>query len=658
MITTSSMAAGRSARPGGRPAVTFRTAGGVQISDTTAGVVRFAIRAGGLTFMLTRSRWLLASLVLLAPLSGVADAQLKRPRADITNFVGSDAVPAGGDVRVALRATLPETLHVQSNAPRDPTLIATVLTIDAPAGVDVKEIVYPKAIEFRQVGQPEPLDVFGHEFVIGVRLAVAASVPAGDLLVPARLRYQACDAQMCFAPVTADVPWTLRVVPAGARVAATHADVFAQVAFGKGTAPAATVTAPAAPARTPVAPPPAPATPAAGTSSGAAPIEAGGPGGDGLSTLDRFEIVASTGGYLASEDFIQFLRDAEGGVRRQGMLEGKGLIAMLLIVLVGGLALNLTPCVLPMIPINLAIIGAGANAGSRGRGFALGSAYGAAMALVYGVLGVVVILTAGSFGTINASPWFNLVIAIVFVALALAMFDVFQIDFSRFSGNVGADGAARGSLALAFTMGAVAALLAGACVAPVVIQVVLFSSDLYAKGHTLALALPFVLGLGMAAPWPLAGAGIAALPRPGAWMTRVKQAFGILILATAAYYGYLAYTLFANRWVEASAVTSSVEEKLKAGWHSSLASGLAAAQREGKPAMIDLWATWCKNCLTMDQTTFDDPAVKAALDGYVKIKVQAEDPEEPSTRAVMQRFKAVGLPTYVIVRPKAAGGVS
>ena len=97
------------------------------------------------------------------------------------------------------------------------------------------------------------------------------------------------------------------------------------------------------------------------------------------------------------------------------------------------------------------------------------------------MLGLVVVLTASTFGTINASPWFNLGIAVLFVALALAMFDVFEIDFSRFSGSVGA-GAGRGTFTLAFTMGAVAALLAGACVAPVVIQVVLFASNLYATG--------------------------------------------------------------------------------------------------------------------------------------------------------------------------------
>jgi thiol:disulfide interchange protein len=273
------------------------------------------------------------------------------------------------------------------------------------------------------------------------------------------------------------------------------------------------------------------------------------------------------------------------------------------------------------------------------------------MAFVYGVLGLVVILTAGTFGTINASPWFNLGIALLFVVLGLAMFDLIAIDFSRFSSRLNIGGG-RGSVMAAFGMGAVAALLAGACVAPVVIQVVLFSSDLYARGTTIALALPFVLGVGMAIPWPLAGAGMSALPKPGAWMVRVKQVLGVVILATATYYGYQAYGLFANRWVDPAAVESSVQDMLKAGWYSSMSAGLDAAKREQKPVLVDLWATWCKNCLVMDNTTLKDPGVTAALDGYVKIKYQAEDPDSEPAKSIMQRFEAVGLPAYVILRQK------
>jgi thiol:disulfide interchange protein len=190
-------------------------------------------------------------------------------------------------------------------------------------------------------------------------------------------------------------------------------------------------------------------------------------------------------------------------------------------------------------------------------------------------------------------------------------------------------------------------------VAPVVIQVVLFSGNLYAAGTPVALALPFVLGLGMAIPWPIAGAGLSALPKPGLWMERVKQAFGVFILATAAYYGYEAYSLFANRWVDPAAVSSSVEEQLKAGWHASLANGLETAKRENKPVLIDMWATWCKNCLTMDRTTLASAEVQSALSAYVKIKYQAEDPDSQPAKGVLQRFSAPGLPAYAILRPKS-----
>ena len=92
------------------------------------------------------------------------------------------------------------------------------------------------------------------------------------------------------------------------------------------------------------------------------------------STISRSqEPTADTWG---TRDFLEFIRNAEAGVTTGGMFEGRGPLAILLLVLLGGLALNLTPCVLPMIPINLAIIGAGAQAQSRGRGFLLGSAYG------------------------------------------------------------------------------------------------------------------------------------------------------------------------------------------------------------------------------------------------------------------------------------------
>lgn len=556
-----------------------------------------------------------------------AQTPAKRPGvAELAVSPASVDVQPGGSARVAISVRLPEGFHMNSDKPRDENLIPITVAMEAVPTVASAQVAFPAAVDLKQEGEPVPLRVFEREFTIGVQFTVAADAATGVHRVPLRVRYQACDEKQCYLPITAPLEASLTV----SAMAAPDAPLAAIASLSFVNAAAVPIVAPRS-----VAAPAAATTPT-----------------DAMVMLDGFEVRGTDGGYLAAAAFTKFVQDAKAGVAQKGLFEGRGPLAILLIVFLGGLALNLTPCVLPMIPVNLAIIGAGSQGGSRSRGLLLGSVYGAAMALVYGVLGLIVILSAQTFGTINASPWFNLGIAVLFVALALAMFDVFEIDFSKYSANVGT-GSSRGSVMLAFSMGGVAALLAGACVAPVVIQVVLFSTNLYSAGTTAALALPFVLGLGMAAPWPFAGAGISALPKPGAWMVRVKQGFGVVILLTSAYYAYTAYGIFRDRNVDPAQVASSVDELLKEGWHADLAEGLAVAKRENKPVLIDMWATWCKNCLTMDKTTLVDPSVKTALDGFVKIKFQAEVPDESPAREVMQRFGAVGLPTYVVLTPKS-----
>ena len=558
-----------------------------------------------------------------------AAAQPGRISIEIAAVAEADVAHAGSVHRVALDARLQPAgtgLHVNSNEPLEDFLIPTVLTVEPPDGINVAGLAWPEPIMLEQQGADKPLAVYEENFAIGLALAIDPDVAPGDYEVPAALRYQACDDRMCYIPATERLAFHVRVAPdeqARSFAGSDRFDRMAFIAFDAGDPPG---TAPATATEDPV------------------------DESDVLARLDRFTVAGTTGGYLDEEQFIEFIRRAEAGEVEQGWFEGRGPLAILALILIGGLALNLTPCVLPMIPINLAIIGAGARAGSRLRGFSLGSAYGLAMALVYGVLGLVVILTAGTFGTINASPWFNLGIALLFVALALAMFDVFTIDFSRFQGRFTGDSTGRGSFLLAFGMGGVAALLAGACVAPVVIQVIVFSSNLYGTGTTVALALPFVLGLGMAIPWPIAGAGLTFMPKPGPWMVRVKHAFGVFILGTALYYGYLSYGLFSQRWVDPELVAESVQELVSEGWYPSLAQGLAAAAAEGKPVLVDVWATWCKNCLTMDRTTLKAAGVQAALDDYVKIKFQAEDLGVPPARQVMERFEAIGLPAYAILQ--------
>jgi thioredoxin:protein disulfide reductase len=567
-------------------------------------------------------------LALLAAIVLPVAAQMPGGGVTVQPVAEKASVAAGETLRLALLVKVPAGLHLQADRPRDKTVIPSRLAIKTPAGVVFADVTFPPSTTFRLIGFDEPLDVFGGDFVVGASVAIDKAHRPGSVTLPGTFRYQACDDTTCFNPVTVETSWTFDVVPAGQTVAASpHTELFRGIDFTRAYPPA-TPSAPAVTAKLP------------GDE-------------DVLALFDRFTILG-TKEYSTPAEFIEFINNAEAGVKPRGLLEGRGPIAVLAIVFIGGLALNLTPCVLPMIPINLAIIGAGAKSGRRGRGFLLGSAYGSAMAVVYGVLGLIVILTAGTFGAINASAWFNFAIAALFVFLGLAMFDVVSLDFSRFSSGIRFNEASRGTVLLAFGMGAVAALLAGACVAPVVVQVVVFASDLYARGDSAALALPFVLGLGMALPWPIAGAGLAALPKPGAWMVRVKQAMGVFILATAAYYAWIGYGIVSARWVDPKDVRAGVEEQLKAGWHASLADGLRAAERDNTLVLVDFWASWCKNCLVMDRTTLKDPDVLTKLTRYTKIKFQAEDLGTSPARELMQRVGGVGLPTYVILRPAAS----
>lgn len=358
------------------------------------------------------------------------------------------------------------------------------------------------------------------------------------------------------------------------------------------------------------------------------------------------------GGYLTSAELLAFLDGAEGVARAPsesglarflrdplGYFRAHGWVLTLLLVLLGGVLLNLTPCVLPMMPVNLAIIGAGE--GTSGRGFLLGSAYGAGMVVAYGGMGWGVLRSGLFFGALQASPWFSLSMALIFALLALALFDVFAIDVARL---VGASGSGRRQgLLPALAAGALSALLAGACVAPVVLAVLLLAGSLHAAGVKGAQFLPFVLGLGMALPWPFAGAGLSVLPHPGRWMVRVKQAFGVFLAVLSLYYGALAAEGFLSDGRAARA--GSILAGDRAAWEEQL----AQAKREGKPVFVDFWATWCKNCTAMEKTTFASERVQARLAKYVVVHVQAEHPEREPAKGMLQAFGVRGLPGFAVL---------
>lgn len=372
--------------------------------------------------------------------------------------------------------------------------------------------------------------------------------------------------------------------------------------------------------------------------------------------LDEFVMTDIAAGYLKSKDFISFAENAKtADGSSANKFAGMSIWLILLLIIVGGIALNLTPCVLPMMPITIAVLGAGTQAESKGKGFVIGGLYGIGMMLAYGALGLIVVLTGSRFGAINSSPVFNLIIAIIFIILALAMFDVFPIDFTKFqSGKMTGKKTGKGKYITIFVLGVIAAVLAGACVAPVLISVILYSVTLYTSGNPAGLLLPFLLGLGMALPWPFVGAGLSILPKPGKWMKWIKIIFGVIILVIALYYGYTAIHIFSSQAQDTEHVVENTAEDTDSDlyWTPSIMEGLDRAKEEGKPVLIDFWATWCKNCLAMEATTFRDDKVEEVLKDFVLIRYQAEDLKKSPTKEILDYYDVLGLPSYVVLIPK------
>ena len=382
--------------------------------------------------------------------------------------------------------------------------------------------------------------------------------------------------------------------------------------------------------------------------------------GDGKATGSQAAVTRSAFGYMRPPELLAFMR----GEGESTPFADRSAFIVILLVLLGGLVANLTPCVLPLVPVNVAIL-LGRAESTRTSRLLRGLAYGGGMAAAYGALGLAAAFGGMAFGAVQSSPWFNMAVAAVFVVLGLGMLDVFNIDASvvwrRFfskgrSVSAPRPTAARG-LGSAFLLGAGAAVLAGACVQPILLATLVYTADGFAAGRLWTISLPFVLGAGMGLPWLFVAAGLSVLPRPGAWMVWVKRGFAVVIFAMAVWYAYLAWIGFHPQGLTPSTGSDPTSQGLTpetkgqtfeatpATWGQTLVSARAA----GKPVFVDIWATWCKNCLAMEKSTFKDPEVIKELSKFSVIKLQAEDMAELSKVPELKELDIKGIPAFIIL---------
>ena len=382
---------------------------------------------------------------------------------------------------------------------------------------------------------------------------------------------------------------------------------------------------------------------------------------------------------------------------------GKSLLATILLVFLGGLALNLTPCVYPMIPITITYFGGQAQ-GKKGSLIAHSVVYVLGMAVTYSILGVVAAMSGGLFGAANQYPPVLIGIALVMVALALSLFDVYELRMPQFLNRL-AGNSKKGFLGT-LLMGLTVGIVAAPCIGPFVLGLLTYVGN---KGSVLlGFALFFVLALGLGVPFLFLGAfsgSIQRLPRSGAWMVWVRKIFGFILLAMAVYFvkplfpSGLAYYLTVAMimllagiymaWIDTvagsgrifayvrnavgicffavalySAITGLEEGVGKARisstaeapgdaiqWHPYSESMLSVAMKEAKPIFIDFYADWCAPCKELDEKTYSTPEVVARSRDFVMLKVDLTSADDPQAEMLRKKYQARGVPTLVFLTP-------
>lgn len=364
-------------------------------------------------------------------------------------------------------------------------------------------------------------------------------------------------------------------------------------------------------------------------------------------------------------------------------LEKSGLFLSLLFIFVWGLALNLTPCVYPLIPITIGYFGGQAE-GKTSRLAMLGLLYMLGIALTYSIVGVVTSLSGAVFGTLLQNPIVIIAIVLVFIALALSQFGVYE--FKLPDALVAKAGGAKGGAFGAFFMGLTMGIVAAPCIGPVVLALVTYVA---AKGDPLyGFMIFFVLALGLGFPYLLLAifsGKIKSLPRAGIWMEGVKHIFGFLLIGMAFYFldpilpkaiqGYVLpvfgiiaaiILLFVDKTANNAKgfrtfkIIFSVlilvlsiyilipNEKLEPEWKKFSVENYEASLQKGDRMLIDFYADWCIPCKELDSRTFSDKRVIDKLENFAAYKVDMTKNNE-TNEMLRQRFKVMGMPTVLII---------
>lgn len=316
----------------------------------------------------------------------------------------------------------------------------------------------------------------------------------------------------------------------------------------------------------------------------------------------------------------------------------------LVLIFLFGLLTSLTPCIYPLIPITLTVLGT-SESRSKSQSFAISLIYVFGIGLTYALLGVIAAQTGQLFGSLISHPIVIIAMSLIFFVMGLSLLGLFEIQAPAFIRDRLSNTRTSKGYGGAFVSGLLAGVIASPCVGPVLVGVLAYIAE--TQNSFLGFILLFTFAMGFGVLFILLGTFSQLankIPRSGNWMNIVKY-----ILAVA-----LFFLSFWYSWpLVKKQIQGSKTEQAKQGvqWQKFSPALVEKAKAEGKAVVIDFFADWCVACVELDQFTFSKEMIIQKTVDMVMLKVDATSPTDEVTE-LSKQYKVYGLPSIILIDPK------